>query len=541
MLAGATLGGPARGQESSGSGSGSGTGSSGGSRAPGSSGSGNAPASADEGATSAFGAPSGGTPAPAEAPTPPPSQTIPGTEPAPRAGAGASPGGEAPPSEPATTFTLPGNFGRPSESFTVGQGRLARPRFRFTGAFAVGFDDNIFGTPTKQQEFPARTVVVRPEQIVQVRDPSRDQVVFNGPIRTVIPGFREERLPELTQEIPGGRTEPRQSSIVARTNVGMEIQFASRRTLFTLDSRLGAEYTAARDREPTQYFGSLGLRFVHKLAPRLQWNASIDGTYTQQPDFSRSNTPTNVTAGSYLNLIARTGLEYRWTPRLTTAASVAYQTLTYSDSSEQGGDFSGFTYSLEGRYLISPRLTVLGEARFASTSYANDFARDSTTAFYLAGANWIITNRLNSSARAGFAIRGSESGGNSVSPYLELNIGYRLSRGSLLQWNTQYGFEEPGDSNSEVVTFRNGLSYIQYFTPRLRAVAGGNLLYSTTTNKLTDDSITQVAFDLNLGLEYNINRRWTFTSTYSFTTVFSDNEFADYYRNRLFLGFQFAF
>ena len=105
----------------------------------------------------------------------------------------------------------------------------------------------------------------------------------------------------------------------------------------------------------------------------------------------------------------------------------------------------------------------------------------------------------------------------------------------------QYGFEEPGDSTSEQVTLRNGLSYIQYFTPRLRAVAGGNLLYSTTTSRLTDDSTTQLAFDTNLGLEYNLNRRWTFTGTYSFTTVFSDNEFAEYYRNRLFLGFQFAF
>jgi opacity protein-like surface antigen len=528
VLAGATLGGTGMAQQSSGSSAGGGSSGSGGS----------APAS-DEGAASAFGTPSGGTPAPAPAreaapalpSTPAPESAEPGT------------GGTAAPPESAT-FSLPSATGGGAlETIRIPLGGMGRPRYRFSASAAVGFDDNIFGTPTKQQEFPEQrvTVVLRPEQDVQV--PVFGVQFVNGIRRPVIVGFRTERLPALTEEvvIPGQKTEPRESSLVARSNVGLEVQFASRRTLFTLDGRVGAEYTAARDRDPTQYFGTLGVRFVHKLAPRLQWNASVDANYGNQPDLSRANTPTTVTTGSYLDLIARTGLEYRWTPRITTAANISYRSLTFSDTNEQSNDYQAYTYSVEGRYLWSPRLTVLGELRYGTTSYANDVARDSGTTFLLTGADWKVTNRLQAAFRAGVAMRDTDTAGTSLSPYLEMNVGYRLARASQLQYVVSYGFDEPSDASSEVVTLRNGLSYIQYFTPRLRAVASSNVVYSTTTNTGTDDSVTQLAFDANLGLEYNLNRRWTFTGTYSFTTVFSDNEFAEYYRNRLFLGLQYAF
>lgn len=533
LLAGAACGGSAPAQQ--GSGGSSGSSSSGGS----SSGS----ASATEGAASAFGTPAGGTSAPAPAPTPPPSTTP--TTPTPDTES-SSGGAEAPsPPSDATSFSLPSPTGIGRESYSPGIGRLARPRFRFTGSVAVGFDDNIFGTPTKQQEFPEQrvTVVLRPEQDVQV--PIFGVKFVNGIRTPVIIGFRTERQPAVTDEIvvPAQKTEPRESSFVARTNVGMEVQFASRRTLFTLDTRLGAEYTAARDRDPTQYYGSLGLRFVQKLAPRLQWNASADAVYSNQPDLSRANTPTTVTSDGYLDLVARTGLEYRWTPRITTAASVTYHALTYSDSAQQNNDYRSFIYAAEGRYLWSPRLIALGELRYGTTTYANDVARDSGTTFFLAGADWKVTNRLQTAFRVGVAVRDSDNAGTSLSPYVELSAGYRVARASQLQYNASYGFDEPPDASSEVLTLRNGLSYIQYFTPRLRAVASSNLVYSVTTynNSTTDDSIAQLAFDANVGLEYNLNRRWTFTGTYSFTTVFSDNEFAEYYRNRLFLGLQYAF
>lgn len=431
----------------------------------------------------------------------------------------------------------------------VGQGRLARPRFRFSGAVAIGYDDNIFSTPTKQQEFPDQTVEVlvrpaQPAQTVTVQDGT--ETVFLGGIEQTVPKFRTVTIPGTPAEtgkvtIPGSKTEPREASLVERANIGLEVQFASRRTLLTLDLRLGAERTEARDKDPLQYNGSLGFRFAHKLAPRLQWNSSVDAVYSSQPDLSRINTPTTVTSGSYLDLVARTGLEYRWTPRIATSASITYHTLTFSDTSEQSGDYNDVTLSVEGRYLFSPRLKLVAEGRYSQIGYDNDFARDSHTSFALLGADLAWSRRTNSSLRAGVAIRDSELGETAYSPYLEFNLSYRLGQTSALQWNTRYGFEEPGDSTSKVLTLRNGLSYIQYFTPRLRAVAGGNIVYSTTTETTTDDSTTQLAFDTNLGFEYNINRRWSFTGTYSFTTVFSDNEFADYYRNRLFLGFEYTF
>jgi hypothetical protein len=441
---------------------------------------------------------------------------------------------------------VPGLPGRPSENFTLGVGRLARPRFRFFGSVGIGFDDNIFGTPTNGFSQPEQRITV----VTQPAQPARTEIV-EVPQRGQFgirpePQFRTTFIPEVpavTEEIviPAVKAPGRQGSLIERANVGLEIRFASRRTLFTLDGRLGVENTEAREIDPIQYFGSLGATFAHKVLPRLQWDGGIDAAYGTQPDLSRINTPTNVTSGSYLNLIARTGLSYRWTPRITTSASVSYFQNTFSDSAEQSNDFYGITYSADARYLINPRFSLSAEYRYGTVSYEFDQSRDSVTTYYLLGADWRATARTSTQLRLGVTARESETGDVAYSPYLEFNLGYVFARTSQLQWNVRYGFEEPSDSSSKVLTLRTGVNYLHFLTPRLRARAGLNLLYTTTTNIASEDSVTQTSFDTTLGFEYSLSRRWTFTGNYAFTTVFSDNEFAEYYRNRIFLGLEYQF
>ena len=491
------------------------------------------PPTTDSGAASAFGKPADGT----------------GTKPEERpAGTPAADGGPTTPSEPATTFEVPSVIpGRPAETLSPGFGRLAKPRFRFTGSVSVGFDDNVFGSPTNGLSIPDRKVEVLvtpaiPARIVFVQDPLSTRLTPPFPPPTFRPVVIPE-VPAVTQEIviPGVKAPEREASLVERANVGAQVQFASRRTLFTMDLRLGVENTDAKPRDQPEFTGSLGASFVHKLTPRLQWTAGVDATLSSQPDLSRINTPTNVTGGTYLDAIARTGLSYRWTPRITTSGSLTYHSLSYSQVADQSSDYGDVTLSLEGRYLYTPRLTLLGELRRSQISYANSAARDSSTNFILFGGDTTLSRRTTFTIRTGAAIRESDSGDQTISPYLEMNVGYRLNRGSVLGWNTRYGFEEPGDSTSKVLTLRTGLNYRQFFTPRLRATAGANILYSTTSNLITEDASTQITFDSSLGFEYNINRHWTFTGTYSFTTNFSDDEFSEYYRNRLFLGLEYQF
>lgn len=490
------------------------------------------PASSDAGAASAFG------------------RTTSGTDERP-AGTTAADGGPTKPSEPATTFTAPSVIpGRPSESFTVGQGRLARPRFRFTGSVSAGFDDNVFGAPTNGLTIPDRTVevVVTPgvpahfelvpntgrQQIGGIRNPA-DEARFRAVFVPEVPATTRKIV------IPGIKPQAREASLFESANVGAQVQFASRRTLFTLDLRLGAENTDAKPRDQPEFRGGLGVNFVYKATPRLQWSSGLDASYTSQPDISRINTPTNVTGGTYLDLVARTGLEYRWTPRITSSGSITYHALSFSQASEQGNEYGDITLSAEGRYLFNPRFTLLSELRHSQISYASDAARDSSTNFLLVGGNFTLSRRTNVTLRTGAAFRQSDTGDTAISPYLEMNVGYRLDRGSSLFWNTRYGFEEPGSSSSKVVTLRMGLGYTQFFTPRLRATGSANILYGTTSNLVSGDASTGITFDTSLGFQYTINRRWTFTGNYSFTTNFSDDKFAEYYRNRLVFGFEYQF
>ena len=552
LLAGVALGGTVAAQQSSGGSSGS-SGNSGGAAPSGSSSSDPGPtpaaetakpaATSDAGAASSFGTPAGGTPgaAPASGATPPAGT---GTGTGTGAGAGGGPGGSTE-TESAPTFTVPLGGGRPADVLRYGQGRLARPRFRFTGSVALGFDDNIFGTPTKQQEIPDREVQIlvsqgTPDRLVLVRNPRR--ATFKGGLVQRTPEFHTERIRGMppvfrTMTIPGFKPEPRQASVVAQANVRSEVTFATRRTAFTLDLRLGTDYAQARSRDPLLYTGALGARFAHKLLPRLQWDASVDATYGTQPDLARVNSPTNVTTGSYLNLAARTGLAYRWSPRISSSASVAYASLKFSDNAEQSNDYDGLTFSLESSYLFNPRFTVIGEFRHTSIAYAFDSTRDSATSYALLGVNWKLSRRTQATGRLGATLREADTGETALSPYLEFAINYQLGRASVLQWNGTYGFEEPSSATSKVLTLRTGLNYTHFFTPRLRATAGANILYSTTSNISGEgDSSTQLLYDTSLGFQYTLTRRWTLTGTYSFTTLFSENEFAEYYRNRFFIG-----
>ncbi len=97
------------------------------------------------------------------------------------------------------------------------------------------------GTPDQRV-----TVVVQPERTVQVRDPSRDRVVFNGPIRTVIPGFREERQPEITEEqiIPGQEARAPEEAIPSQS-AGLDFRVTLSR--LTVRSSGGAAFGSGFD------------------------------------------------------------------------------------------------------------------------------------------------------------------------------------------------------------------------------------------------------------------------------------------------------
>jgi opacity protein-like surface antigen len=514
------------------------------------------PAAPGAGSSSAFGtspvAPSAATgagstlEAPAGAAGPPPSGTTPEAD----TGLMRPPAAEAP-----ASFSVSPGYGQAAQIFISGEGRLARPKFTTRASVSMGFDDNIFQTPTNpsdipEQRFQQQVSAGNPEQVFFVPVPAtRRPQRIGAPIRPAPTPqqFRRVVIPATEPEfeeivIPGSPAPKRKASAIARSSLSFEAQTATRRSVFTFDANVNADYYFSRPGKKTDYNGSLALIYLKRITPRLQFSGSVSAVYLQQPDLARINTPTDLGSGSYFNVLSKFDLSYRWKPRFSTVTSFSYNALKFEDETSQVNDYNEYALGTEFRYLWSPRLTVLIEGRYSQFLYENSPFRDSHTVFALTGFDLTLTRRAAATVRFGTAMRTfDESGVSSVTPYLESTLNYQLGRASYLQWSSRFGFEEPPDEKTEVLTLRTGLSVRHFFSPRLRGTLAANVLHQVATTEAGDNDTTRSTFDTSLGMEYSLTRDWSFNFTYSFTTVFGEPNDSDYFRNRLFLGANYEF
>ena len=435
------------------------------------------------------------------------------------------------------SYTIPGGYGRPAQQFTAGQGRLARPRFRYNGSVMFGYDDNVFLAPSNSQGTP--------DVVVEVADtpgtPPREEsgIGPDGSTTTVVvPGSAPTTRRVVIPGIPGPK---RVGSFLTRGNVGFDVQFASRKSLFTFDLRTGADWYWDRPGKDVDYTGSLALLYLRRLTPRLQFTANTNISYQTQPDLSQANTLTRQ-VGNLLNTSAKLDLTYRFSPRLSALVSMNYGSLRFQQTAFQLGDFDSFTVSSEVRYLYSPNLTMLGEVRYSMTTFPDFPERDSTAVFGLVGVELTFSRRLSASLRGGVAQRTfDESGVSATAPYAETTLSYQLAKATLIQFNGRFGFEEPPDAQSKLISLRVGLNLVQSFSPRLRGTLGANLVRQTTTNLLTEDEQILTAIDSTIGFEYNVNRHWTLNANYSYQRNSGSNSANDFFRNRAFVGAEYNF
>lgn len=454
-----------------------------------------------------------------------------------------------------TTFSISTGYGKAPEVFVSGEGRLARPRFDTRLSASIGFDDNIFQTPTDPQGTP--DVVLRQQVtagteaqvvLIPVRDrrPVRIGVITTPPRtqqfrRVVIPGT-EPTFQDIV--IPGTPAPTREMSAISRETLTFEAQTATRRSVFTFDLTANADYYWNRPgNDKAEYNGSMAIRYLHRFTPRLQVTASADVSYLSQPDLAQINTPRDTGVGNYWVTNTKVDLSYRWTPRFTTVLSGSYNRLDYQEGTQQAGNYWQTTFGLELRYLWSPKMAMVLEGRWAHIGYPENPALDSTSYYALLGVDLNLSRRAGITVRVGEALRTfDESGNSSSAPYLETTLNYQLGKASVLSWNNRFGFEEPPDPNTEVLSFRTGLTVTHFFTPRLRGSLGINGIYRVTSNNVSNIDSTDITLDSGLSFLYTLTRKWTLNLSYNYTTVFFDpNDTSNYFRDRIFAGFDYSF
>jgi len=444
----------------------------------------------------------------------------------------------------APTFTLPGFYGASATTFTAGQGRLARPRFRYNVSTAVGYDDNVLQAPTERgpvQEF-----------LVSLPTPDTIEPIFENRIRIGQGGQRE-----VVQVVTGFRTvkgkaaefetiqpQERVGSFFARAAGGLDIQLYSARSLFTFDLHGSADHYFSRPSDrSTDYTGGLSVSYLYRVTPRMQVTAQVSASYLTEPDFSRINSSAAINAGAYITYSSRFDLSYRWAPRFTTLLSLSDGGLFYDDEQLAGSNYNDTTAGAEFRFLWSPRFTALAELRASMTAYPDNPILDSHTYYLLLGAEFKLTQRLGATLRLGESVRSFDEGetGAASTPYVETNVAYRLAIGTVVNWNARFGFEEPFAPGVERVVFRSGISLAQVFSARLNGFLSLNVAHETSTQEGVNSESTSDYFDANLRFEYAITKRFSLNATYSYSQRATSFKVSDFYRNRIFLGAEYTF
>jgi Putative beta-barrel porin 2 len=224
-------------------------------------------------------------------------------------------------------------------------------------------------------------------------------------------------------------------------------------------------------------------------------------------------------------------------------SSLSYNQLSFEEEVRKGGDYASLGFGTELRYLWSPKLTAVIEGRYSQISYPNNSPLDAATLFALIGVDLSLSRRTAATVRVGESLRTfDQSGEKSSAPYLETTLNYQLARASVLSWSNRFGFEEPPDPNTEVLTFRSTLGVTHVFSPRLRGSLSINAIHRSTKNDLTDLDATENTLDSSLSFYYSLTRKWNFNLSYSYTTVFFEpNDESNYFRNRVFAGFDYLF
>ncbi len=332
----------------------------------------------------------------------------------------------------------------------------------------------------------------------------------------------------------------------AGASLGLTYDFGSPRTRLSLSSGAGFSYYFDRPVGRSYDVNSfLSFNITHRATPRLTLLATTYAAYQSEPNFAFSLS-TNRRSGDFFFTSNRFSVAYQITPRLSSVTSYSLGIVQYEDSAI--GTFEDRfenTFGEEIKYLFLPTTAAVAEYRFGIVTYDN-FPRDSTTHFLLAGVDHSFSPRLSASVRGGVEFRSYEDNGDRTSPYFEGTLKYALGSRSSVSWTNRYSIEEPDVPGSPSRrTFRTGLQVSYAVTPRITATLGAYYEHDDNEGGIVGNdsspSFSEDSFDLALAVRYAITRNLAVELAYSHIEVTSDIDLREYSRNRYSAGVNFSF
>ena len=291
---------------------------------------------------------------------------------------------------------------------------------------------------------------------------------------------------------------------------------------------------------------SLTLGLTHNFSTRLSLFADVYVAYQTEPNFQSNVGPTNVRA-NHLQTSNIFSLSYHWLPRLASITSFTLERIQYAQTTTTttaiGLAQNRFQYTLaEGlQFSLTTRTNLNLQYRYLIVDY-DSAPRDSTTHFALVGFDHSFTEQLLINVLGGASFRSFKDDGDTIDPYVAVNVNYRGSNHSL-SWITTYGVEQSTEAFAMGnTTFRTGLNATYRLTSRLHA--RGGVYYNHSDNQGSSGTAaagTQSALQFTLGATYTINKRWAVNANSTYSAQPSSGGQRGYSRNSYFAGVTYRY
>jgi len=454
----------------------------------------------------------------------------------------------------APPVTVNGAFGSAPVTLQAGAGQFAKKPFKFSLSTTEGYDDNVFsapdqrlteevipGTPsqtfTYEQTIPAVAAV--PPQILP------GGVIIPGtpaiPAHTVKQKVTIPGTPDQVIKLPEDVTSERIGSPVSTAALSFSMNFASPRSLLSLQLHGAAEYYWDRPGQKQDYNGGINLVISHAISPRMRLNATVDSVYQNNPDFSRLNAGTRTAQGNYYDSNIKLDLTYQWNARFSTDTAYSLNGTYYENATQQAQDLTENIFSNDFRLQLSPRTTLVTSYRYAIDS-RKDASLDDTSQFILGGFDFNLNSRVSTTLRVGGQFQDYQTGRTASSPYMEMTMHYVYGKGSSLVWTNRYGMEVPDQNTKNISSYITGLSINHVLTARTTLGVGVNWTHRSTDYMVsTTPSLREDYIGGSLTLQYIYSEAWSMNLNYSYNQLVSSAAFTSYHHNQIFLGLEYDF
>ncbi len=283
------------------------------------------------------------------------------------------------------------------------------------------------------------------------------------------------------------------------------------------------------------------LNAKHEVSRRLTVGDNFYLSYEVEPDYA-IGASNQRRLDQYLYGYNSLWASYAWSRRVSTISRYTVNGIKYDDSAV--GRFEDrFTHTVgqEIRYAWNRKATVVAEYRFASTNY-DTAPRDYQSHYVLGGMDYQFSRTLTGHLRAGAEFRSDDLYGDETRPYAEFALRQSITDATSIHWANRVGLEdsELGTYGSRY-TFRSGLSAEHAFSNRMRGSAGITYLHNDYSDSAFASDLTEDLVSAQVALAYRMFAAVDLNTSYTYTTVVSDDEIREYDRHLVSLGLSTTF